>query len=416
MNNSFASRALGALFISAAALAYAQEKETIRPEVGKPLQAAQDLIKAQKPKEALGEIGKADAVPNKTAFESYLVERMRASAAAGAGDVPLAIKSFEAVIASGRLAPAEQLPMTQALAGSYYRDKDYPKAIAWASRYFKEGGTDPQLRLMLIHSYYLNGEYDAAAQESLSDIQADEKAGKAPAEDRLQLLANIYLKQNDANRYAWALEKLVTYYPKKEYWADLISRTQKKMTFAERLALDVLRLRFATDNLEAPEEYIEMAQLALQAGYPAEAKKVIEQGYANGTLGKGAVADRHKRMRDLVDKQAAEDRKSLAKGDVEAAANADKDGISLVNLGFAYVTDGQFDKGLALMERGIGRGIADAKRPQDAKLHLGVAYFMAGKKDKALEIFPTVTGIHGAADMGRLWTLRARQATEKTAG
>src|SRR5438105_3990273 len=209
MNNSFARRALVALVISAGAIAHAQEKETIRPEVGKPLQAAQELLKAHKPKEALGEITKADAVANKTAFESYLVERMRASAAAGAGDVPLAIKAFEAVIASGRLAPAESLIMMQALAGSYYRDKDYARAIAWSARYFKEGGTDPQLRLVLIHSYYLNGDYDAAAQEALADIQADEKAGKAPPEDRLQLLANAYLKQNDPNRYAWSLEKLV---------------------------------------------------------------------------------------------------------------------------------------------------------------------------------------------------------------
>ena len=76
---------------------------------------------------------------------------------------------------------------------------------------------------------------------------------------------------------------------------------------------------------------------------------------------------------------------------------------------------GQFDKGLALMERGIARGIKDENRPQDAKLHLGVAYFMAGRKDKALEIFPTVTGIHGAADMGRLWALRARQPQERPA-
>ena len=393
MNNSFVKAALVALCFGAS-LAHAQapaKGESVRPEVGKPLQAAQELLKAQKPKEALGKIHEADAVADKTPFEAYLVERMRASAAAGAGDVPQAIKAFEAVIASGRLAQAELLTMTQALAGSYYRNKDYPKAIIWGARYFKEGGTDPQMRLMFIHSYYLNGEFDHAAQEALADIQSDEAAGKAPPEDRLQLLANAYLKSNDANRYAWALEKLVTYYPKKEYWADLIARTQKKMTFADRLALDVFRLKFATDNLDGPEDYIEMAQLALQAGYPAEARKVIEQGYGNGILGKGSVADRHKRMRELAEKQAADDRKALAKGDSDAAALADKDGIALVNLGFAYVTDGQFDKGLAQMEQGIARGIADAKRPQDAKLHLGVAYFMAGKKDKALAIFPTVT-------------------------
>ena len=409
MNNSLVRSTVAALFLSASALAYAQEKETIRPEVGKPLQAAQELLKSQKPREALVEINKAAAIANKTPFESYLVERMRASAAAGAGDVPAAIKAFEAVIASGRLQPSEQLPMVQALAGSYYREKDYPKAIAWASRYYREGGADPQLRLLLIHSYYQNGEYANAAQEALADIQADEAAGKAPPEDRLQLLANSYLKQDDPNRYAYALEKLVSYYPKKQYWADLIARTQRKPTFADRLALDVLRLKLAVDLLDTPEEYMETAQLALQAGYPAEAKQVVEQGYRRSVLGKGAEAERHKRMRELVEKQAEEDRKSLSKGDLAAAAEAERDGIALVNVGFAYVTEGQFDKGLGLMERGIAKGVADAKRPQDAKLHLGVAYYLAGRKARAMEVFSDVGGIHGAADMGRLWSLQARQ-------
>ena len=410
MNNSFARAALFALCLGLG-VAYSQEKgESIRPEVGKPLQAAQDLLKAHKPRDALAKVREADAIAGKTPYESYVIERMRAAAAAGAGDVAEAIKSFEAVIASGRLPQAELLTMTQALAGSYYRSKDYPKAIAWAARYYKEGGTDPQLRLLLIHSYYQNNEFAEAAQEAMADIEADEKSGKTPPEDRLQLLANAYLKLNDANRYLWALEKLVGYYPKKEYWADLIARTQRKTTFADRLALDMFRLKYATDNLAVSEDYMEMAQLALQAGYPAESRKVLELGFRNGVLGKGADADRHKRMQSLAEKQFADDQRALAKGDVEAAALAEKDGIALVNLGYAYVTDGQFEKGLALMERGIAKGVTDAKRPQDAKLHLGVAYFMAGKKEKALEIFSTVSGIHGAADMGRLWSLRARQS------
>ena len=409
MNNSFARRALAALFICAGAIASAQDKETLRPEVGKPLQAAQDLLKAQKPKEALGEIAKAEAVANKTPFESYLVERLRASAAAGAGDVPQAIRAFEAVIASGRLTPAEQLPMVQALAGSYYRNKDYAKAIAWSARYLKEGGTDPQLRLMLIHSYYLNGDYDNAAQEALADIQADEKAGKVPPEDRLQLLANSYLKAGDANRYAYALEKLVTHYPKKEYWSDLIARTQKRPTFGERLSLDMMRLRLATGTLESPEEYMELAQMATQAGFPAEAMQAVDKGYEAKLLGIGPNAERHRRMRELVQKQLAEDRKWLGLKKTLDTAEAEKDGYALVQLGYAFVTEGQFDKGLALMERGLAKGVPDAKRPQDAKLHLGVAYYMAGRKDKALAIFPTVEGVHGAADMGRLWAIRMGQ-------
>src|ERR1700682_6553636 len=164
MNNSCVRTAVFALCFGLG-VALAQDKgENLRPEVGKILQGAQELLKAQKPKEALAKVREADVVSGKTPYESYVVERMRAAAAAGAGDVPAAIQAFEAVIASGRLPQPELLTMTQALAGSYYRNKDYPKAIAWGARYFKEGGTDPQLRLMLIHSYYLNGEYDAAAQ------------------------------------------------------------------------------------------------------------------------------------------------------------------------------------------------------------------------------------------------------------
>ena len=329
MNNSFARKAAFALaFAVGAACAQAPAKpETLRPEVGKPLQAAQDLLKAHKPKEALARVQEADAVANKSAFESYLVERMRASAAAGAGDVPLAIKSFEAVIASGRLEHAELLAMTQALAGSYFRAKDYAKAVAWAARYREEGGTDPDMRVVLIQAYYFNNEFEHAAQEALNDVQASEKEGKAPGEDRLQILANSYLKLNDANRYAYALEKLVTHYPKKEYWADLILRTQKKMVFADRLGIDVLRLRLVTDTMSGPEDYMELAQLALQAGFPAEAKSVVDKGYAAGVLGKEPVADRHKRMRELVDRQLAEDRKALAQRATEDAADAQKDGM-----------------------------------------------------------------------------------------
>lgn len=416
MNSSLVRRAAFALLFTAATAAHAQaptKGETIRPEVGKPLQAAQELIKAQKPREALGKVQEADAVAGKTPFEGYIVERVRASAAAGAGDVPSMTRALEAIVASGRLQQAELVTMSQALAGAYYGAKDYAKAVAWASRYHKEGGADPQMRLVLIHSYYQSGEFDSAAQELLADVEGNEKAGRAPAEDRLRLLANSYLQLKDQNRYTWALEKLVTHHPKKEYWAELIARTQKNPAFADRLALDILRLRLPTGNVEGAEDYMELTQSAVQAGYPAEAKKALDQGYAAGVLGTGANADRHRRMREIVEKQIAEDRRNLEGGEMEAAVEARKDGgLALVNLGFAYVTNGQFDRGIALMERGLakGEGAVPNKKAHDSRLHLGIAYLMAGRKDQALAIFRSIGGSHGAADLGRLWAIHARHS------
>jgi hypothetical protein len=106
-----------------------------------------------------------------------------------------------------------------------------------------------------------------------------------------------------------AIEKLVVHYPKKEYWTDLLSRVQKKPGFSDRLGVDVYRLRFATGNNAHPSDYMEMAQLAIQAGVPAEAKLIVDKGYAAGVLGTGKDAERHGRLRDLVAKSLADSRR-----------------------------------------------------------------------------------------------------------
>ena len=388
-------------------IAFAQGRgETLRPEVGKPLQAAESLMKAKKYQEAAAKVREAENVGGKTAYESSVIERMRGSIAAAGGDAATAIKSFETSIAGGRLPAADQLKMVEALAGMYYRANNYGKAAQWLSRYLKEGGTDPQMRTLLLQSYYLNNDCASVSRELQGDLAADEKAGRAPSEERLQLLANCYLKQKDNAGYGAALEKLVTYYPKKEYWLDLINRVQRKPGYADRLSLDIYRLKLATGNLTAANDYMEMAQLALQADYPAEAKKVIDQGYSSKALGTGSDAARQKRLQDLALKQLADAQKTLAQS--EADALAAKDGNELVNVGFAYVNNGQADKGLALMEQGIRKG--GLKRPEDAKLHLGIAYLFAGQKTKAAQAFKNVQGTDGTAELARLWAIQARRA------
>lgn len=383
----------------------AQAQEALRPEIGKPLQAAQELIKAQKYKEALAKVRDADAVANKSASESFMIERMRLAAASGSGDVETAAKSFEAISGSSKVAAADKARMIESIAGAYYRARDYAKAMQWSQRYFKEGGTNPAIRTLLIQSQYLSGDFAGAARELTTEIQAAERAGTAPAEDRLQLLLNAAVKQNDNNAYVFAMEKLVTYYPKKEYWVDLLSRMQRKQNFSDRLALDTYRLSLATGSMTAPNDYMEMAQLALQAGLPAEAKQVVDKGFASGALGSGAEGERHKRLRDLVTKRLAEDKQAQPANEKQAAA--DKDGNALLGIGFNTVMEGDAAKGVALMQQGIGKG--GLKRPEDAKLHLAIAQLRAGDAAKAQATFKTVSGSDGTSDLARLWLLYSRR-------
>ena len=383
---------------------YAQD--AVRPDIGKPLQAASALLKAGKFKEALSKIREVDGVPNKTANETYLIESMRGSAATGVGDNETIIKSFESVIASGKAPPATQLKLVEAVAGAHYRARDYAATNKWASRYLREGGSNPQIRTLLIQSYFQAGDFTNSAKESLVDIQADERAGRTPSEEKLQLLANSYLRQKNTGGYIATIEKLLNYYPKKSLWADVISRLQRKPGFSDRLALDVYRMQLATGNLTATEDYMEMSQLALQAGFPGEAKKVVDEGYANGALGKGAGVDRQKRLRDLVEKRVAENQKVIAAGVEEAAANAAKDGNAQVSLGYNLFTAGQATKGISMMEAGIKKG--GLKRPDDAGLRLGTSLIQAGQKAKAAQVLKTVKGTDGTQDLASLWVLFAR--------
>ena len=190
--------------------------------------------------------------------------------------------------------------------------------MQWSQRYLREGGTSPAIRTMLIQSQYLSGDFAGAAKELMVEIQGAERSGSPPAEDRLKLLLNAASKQGDNNAYVFAMEKLVTYYPKKEYWVDLLSRMQRKPNFSDRLSLDAYRLSLATGSMTAPADFMEMAQLALQADLAERRQAGRRQGMSSGALSTGAQADRHKRLRDLVDKKLAEDTASRAEDERQA--------------------------------------------------------------------------------------------------
>jgi len=393
--------ALSALAGGPAALA----QESVRPEVGKPLQAAQELIKSQRYKEALAKVHDAEAAGARNANETFLIERMRLAAAAGAGDTDTAAHSFDAISSSGRVSATDRQRMLESIAAGYYRQGQYAKSMQWTQRYFKEGGSNPAFRTMLIQSQYQSGDYAGASRELMGEIQASERSGTPPAEDRLKLLLNAATKTGDNNAYVYAMEKLVTYYPKKEYWVDLLSRMQRKPSFSDRLSLDTYRLSLATGSMTAPADFMEMAQLALQADLPTEGKQVVDKGFAIGALGAGPEAERHKRLRDLVAKRLGEGQ--AARAEDERQANAAKTGDALVSAGMDLVYSGEAARGVTLIQQGIAKG--GLKRPEDAKLHLGIAQLAAGDKAKAQTTFKTVQGADGTMDLARLWALYARR-------
>ncbi|HEY3077147.1 MAG TPA: hypothetical protein VGJ74_18410 [Burkholderiales bacterium] len=400
---------LFALLVAVAGPGLAQEKApTVRPEVGKPLQAAIDLLKQRRGREALAQARAAQAVPDKTPYESYLVTRVLGQAAAAAGDNAAAASALESAAASSAAPEADRRQLLAAAAGQYYALKEYGKAATVATRYFQYGGTDKSIRTIYVQSLYLAGNYGAAARELAQDVENEERAGKNPTEEQLQLLANAYLQSKDTAGYGRSMERLVALYPKRDYWLSVLHNVVTRSGFNERLQIDVARLKLDVGTMRSADEYLEFAQLSLIEGFPVEATRVIDKGYAAGVLGVGGEAARHKRLKDLAAKNLAEDRKAVAEAEKQDPSS--KDGKTLFNDGFNLVLHGKSEKGLSMMQQGVKMG-GGFRRPDHAKLQLAYAYHVAGQNAKALEMFKSVQGTDGAAALARLWIIRLSRSS-----
>lgn len=395
--------AAGLLAVSlAAGAADADSKaQTVRPQVGKPLTEAQADIQAKKYAEALAKINEAAAVEKLTAYESYAIARLRATATLGSGDEAAALLAYKALLDRPELPEDDKRAVLSTVTRLSYSTKDYAQAAEYAKAYRAAGGTDAQMPLILAQALYLSDDFAGAQRELLAQFQQMQQAGQTPPELPLKLYLSCAVKQNDKTVYRDALRRLVTYYPTADYWQELITHTVGQPGFSNRLLLDMYRLKAATDTIDNADEYEDAAQLALAAGLPGEAQQYIDQGYAKGLLGGGARAVKDKSLKATIAAKIAEDKRSQAEG--ESAAAKLRSGDGLVNTGLNYVGYGQYDKGIALMQQGIVKG--HLKAADDANLHLGYAQMRAGKVADAAASFKSVSGQDGSAALAQLWML-----------
>src|SRR6266487_2665968 len=251
-----------------AASALAQEPgasaQAARPEIGKPIQAAIELLKSKKAKEALAKVREAQAVGDRTPYENYLVERVLGQAAAAAGDPAAAARAFENVATSPATPEGERLQFLAAAASQYYLMKNYARTAELAARYFRDGGTEKSMRTIYVQALYLGNDFVGAAKELTKDVEAEEQNGRKPTEEQLQLLANSCSQIKDAACYGKAMEMLVAYYPKRDYWLSVIYSIATRPGFSARLALDVARIKIETGTMRSADEFLDAAQLALQ--------------------------------------------------------------------------------------------------------------------------------------------------------
>jgi len=392
-------RALTLVLIAAGCVASAHA-QGLRAEVGRPLQQASEYLKAGKAKEALAKVREAEAVAGITPAERQTIDGMKAAAAQRAGDTATAIQALESL--AGRASGAQLGQYAEQLASAYAQQRNNAKASEWLAKAVAAGNNSPSIKQLQSYLQGASGDYAAIAKDAGAAVAAAEQAGRRPDEGDLLRLADAQQRTGNMAGYSGSLEKLLANYPKKDYWNAYLGRLPRKAGFAPRFEIDVMRLRLASGTLTKTEDFMELAQLALQAGLPTEARKIADQGFKSGVLGTGPEAARHQRLRDLAVKQEADAKTNLA-GQV-ADAQTQKTGDALVKYGYTQVSLGDVDAGIKLIEQGIAKG--GLRFPEDGKLRLGMAQMQSPKtKAAAAQTLRSVKGSDGAADVARLWVI-----------
>lgn len=372
-----------------------------RAEVVTPLNEAEALLIAKKSAEALEKVAQAEKAMNRNAYENFLIERVRASVALGAGDDAMAYKALVATIESGLLNASETPKFHDVITRVAFRNKDYANAILWANRTMALPDANPDLRLLLANSHYLSKDYAATIKVLAAHVVETEASGAKVNEDRYRMLAASANQIKDDKTYLATLEKLAIHYPKTDYWRDLIYRTQSSAGFGEKRALDVYRLKLATGVMSQAGDYLDMATLLSATGLLAEAQKVIDAALAAGKWGGGADEGRAKQVRESVARD--------LKDEQGRAPSTTKTSVAYLNNGMDQVVKGQAQRGLDLIEQGLK--LADPKRAEEAKLRLGIAHVFAGNRAKAEEIFSTTQGSEGITALARAWWVFARSGS-----
>ncbi|HEX5131299.1 MAG TPA: hypothetical protein VFX92_02300 [Candidatus Krumholzibacteria bacterium] len=382
--------------------------QKISKQIAKPMKAAMEAQTARKWNEVLAKVKEAEAVPGpKSAFDLYYMAEIRGYAYHNLRQDGEAARELESGLGSPCMPEAKKLDRYKNLVGLYAALRNYPKVIEYSSRALKLS-RDPDMQVALAQAYYQSGNNKEAARVMNELLDQN---GVKPKEQQLVLVVNACKNANDNNCVSRAYEKLVTYYPKPEYWSNLMTAITKTQ-LNDVQQLNFMRLGVHVKVLKRPDDFKEMAQLGLEEKLACESQSVLETGFTNKVFVEKRDVDVNTRLLAAAKKECAADKAALPAN--ETAAKAAASGDALVKVGAQYLAAGDPAKAAAAIQAGIAKGNLaagdppnQAQRSDEAYILLGIAQLRNNNKDAAKKAFGAVKKDPTMVRIAKLWGLDA---------
>ncbi len=363
------------------------------------LRAAQDALKAQNYAQAVTSLRHAQgAKGDKTAWDNYVIDLLAFKAYAGERDVDDAAPMLLAAAHSQYATAAERKSWLRAVIGTYQSEKQYQKVIDLGQEYTARS-YDPDIATMIAVSQQAVGEERDAAETVQTIIEHETR----PEEKYLLFQWQLYSKLGDRPNTTRVIDELVHYYPKPDYWLNALQPVLRMQISDADLQLDVYRLMNEVGVLKMPRDYAEMADLSFDAGYPGETVAILRQAFAQHAFTDPRDVLRYQHLLTGSEQKAQADEASLPTQQTKAAEDAAGD--PLVAVGAAYLSYGQPETAIQLIQRGIAKG--KLHNADQAELLLGIAQLRSHQAAEARRSFDGVahSSNDGYAELGKLWIL-----------
>ena len=290
-----------------------------------------------------------------------------------------ALQAYENVVKQADIPLAMEVNTKFTIAQLYFVQEQWQKGINALLEWFKiTESPNANAYVLLAQGYYQIKDYDKALLNVEKAIAMYEAKDKIPKEQWYNLARFLYFEKNNTNKTVEILEILLKYYPKKQYWVQLSHMYGEQKKESEQLS--AMDTAYVQGMLDKGTEQVTMAYLYLNADLPYKAAKVMDKGLKDKSIdGKS----KNWEIAGSAWRQAQEVEKSIPA--METAASKSDTGELYARLGSIYLDGDQFKKAITAINKGLSKG--GVKRPDNARLVLGMAYFNTKQYDKAREAF-----------------------------
>ena len=347
----------------AEAQVFAEAKQYVEAEA-----VLNDMLDATSKKSKLNRYELAN-VYNTYAYLRYAVE-----------DYDGALNYYQKVIDQRPEIPlALEINTLYTVAQLYFLQENWRKGIDTLNTWMSVTDTpSTNAYVLLANGYFQLKDYDKSLSNIQIAIDREEAAGKLPKEQWYNLARFIHFDRDNFRAALDILEILIMYYPKKQYWVQASHLYGEEKDEARQLAM--LEATYEQNLLDRSQDIVLLSQLYLQAEVPFPAARAMEKGLADDIVEKES---KNYELAGVAWRQAQEVTKSLPM--LEAAASKSEKGELYARLGNVYLDVDKNKEAVEALKRGLDRG--GVKRPDQARLALGMAYFNLGDFNAARRAF-----------------------------